>query len=63
MADILDKIWEAFVTDVEKSVDAEVKKPHIDVVVKFFTKDVGFAKPSMCNVSESKILGHDKYCC
>ena len=60
MADILDKTWEALVTDVEKAVDADAKKPHIDALVKFFMKDVGFAKPSMCSVSESKILGHDK---
>ena len=60
MADIFEKTWEALVTDVEKAVDADVKKPHIGVVVKFFMKDVGFAKPSMCNVSESKLLGRDK---
>ena len=30
MADIFDKTWEAVVTDVEKAVDADVKKPQID---------------------------------
>ena len=60
MADILDKTWEALVADVEKAVDADVNVVHIDAMVKFFKKDVGFAKPSMCSVSESKILGHDK---
>ena len=54
MADILDKTWAALVTDVEKVVDADVKKPHIDDVVKFFMKDVGFAKPSVCNVSDQE---------
>ena len=57
---MLDLTWEALVRKVEQAVDADVKKPHVDAIVEFFTKEVGFVKPSMCNVSEAKILDHDK---
>ena len=60
MADIFELTWEALIRKVEQAVDADVKKSHVETLVKFFTKDAGFTGPAMCNVSEAKIQAHDK---
>ena len=60
MAELFGKDWKSLIETVERDADKDVTREHCSKLVSFFLTDVGFSKPSLCDVSGEKVLAHEK---